>query len=60
MHIIIDCTTAQNQHRYADSLDGFEFKWNKERKAPKSWLEYTNATYKLVNMDNFKEFLKIN
>ena len=46
--------------QYADSLDGFEFKWNKERKAPKSWLEYTNATYKLVNIDNFKEFLKIN
>lgn len=46
--------------QYADSLDGFEFKWSKVRKAPKSWLEYTNATYKLVNTDNYKEFLKIN
>jgi len=46
--------------QYADSLDGFEFKWSKVRKAPKSWLEYTNATYKLVNIDNYKEFLKIN
>lgn len=45
--------------KYADSLDGFEFKWSKERKAPKSWLEYSNATYKLVNTNNYKEFLKI-
>ena len=45
--------------KYADSLDGFEFKWSKERKAPKSWLEYSNATYKLVNINNYKEFLKI-
>jgi predicted AAA+ superfamily ATPase len=45
--------------QYADSLDGFEFKWNKERKGPKSWYEYPNATYKLVNIDNYKEFLKI-
>lgn len=45
--------------KYADSLDGFEFKWSKERKGPKSWFEYPNATYKLVNINNFKEFLGI-
>lgn len=45
--------------KYADSLDGFEFKWSKERKAPKSWLEYTNAKYELINIDNYKKFLKM-
>ncbi len=45
--------------KYADSLDGFEFKWSKVKNAPKSWLEYTNAKYELINMDNFKKFLKI-
>lgn len=46
--------------KYADSLDGFEFKWSKVKKSPKSWLEYPNATYNLVNIENFKGFLKIN
>lgn len=45
--------------KYADSLDGFEFKWIKDRKAPKSWLEYRNATYKLINTENYREFLNI-
>lgn len=45
--------------QYADFLDGFEFKWNKEKKGPKSWFEYPNATYKLVNINNYKEFLGI-
>lgn len=45
--------------KYADSLDGFEFKWSKVKNAPKSWLEYTNAKYELINMDNYKKFLKI-
>lgn len=45
--------------KYADSLDGYEFKWSKVKNAPKSWLEYTNAKYELINMDNFKKFLKI-
>ncbi len=45
--------------KYADSLDGYEFKWNKEKNAPKSWLEYPNATYKLVNIENYKEFLNL-
>lgn len=45
--------------KYADSLDGYEFKWNKEKNAPKSWLEYPNATYKLINTENYKEFLNL-
>jgi hypothetical protein len=45
--------------KYADSLDGYEFKWEKEKNAPKSWFEYPNATYKLINKENFKEFLNI-
>ena len=36
-----------------------KFKWNKEKNAPKSWLEYPNATYKLVNIENYKEFLNL-
>ncbi|KUK77787.1 MAG: hypothetical protein XD93_0078 [candidate division WS6 bacterium 34_10] len=45
--------------KYADSLDGYEFKWSKERNAPKTWFEYPNATYKLINKENYKEFLNI-
>ena len=45
--------------KYADSLDGYEFKWNKEKNAPKSWFEYPNATYKLINTENYKEFLNL-
>lgn len=38
-------------------LFGYEFKWGQERTAPKSWLEYPNATFTLVNKDNFIDFL---
>lgn len=54
-----DGTEVDYIEKYADNLDGYEFKWDKERKAPKSWLEYPNATYKLVNIDNYKEFLEL-
>ncbi len=53
-----DGTEVDYIEKYADNLDGYEFKWDKDRKAPKSWLEYPNATYKLVNIDNYKEFLR--
>ncbi|MGI5897663.1 MAG: ATP-binding protein [Candidatus Dojkabacteria bacterium] len=43
--------------KYADSLDGYEFKWSKVKSAPKSWLKYPNATYQVVNIDNYKRFL---
>lgn len=40
-------------------LFGFEFKWKSaRRKAPAAWLEtYDNASYQLVNRDNFLEFV---
>ncbi len=40
-------------------LFGFEFKWKSARgKAPAAWLEtYDNASYQLVNRDNFLEFV---
>jgi hypothetical protein len=38
-------------------LFGYEFKWRQERTSPKSWLEYPNATFNLVNKDNFINFL---
>lgn len=40
-------------------LFGFEFKWkSKSGKARKTWLEtYDPAFYKLINPDNFMEFI---
>lgn len=40
-------------------LSGYEFKYKKNNtKAPKTWLsEYENATWKLINKDNFMEFI---
>ncbi len=45
--------------KYADSLDGYEFKWSKIKKAPNSWLEYPNSKYTLINIDNYKKFLEV-
>lgn len=41
------------------ALKGFEFKWgNKIPSAPKVWVEtYPNATYQVINRDNFLEFV---
>ena len=40
-------------------LFGYEFKWGDKRsKAPKDWLEsYKQARYKLINRDNYLEFV---
>ncbi len=40
-------------------LFGFEFKWaSKKARVPKTWLEtYSNASFQLVNRDNFLEFV---
>lgn len=54
-----DGTEVDYIEKHADSLDGYEFKWNKVKSGSRRWLEYPNATYKLVNIDNYKEFLKI-
>jgi predicted AAA+ superfamily ATPase len=39
-------------------LFGYEFKWGRERTSPRSWLEYPNSHYKLINRENFIDFLK--
>ena len=41
-------------------LFGFEFKWsNKKAKAPTQWIAtYANASFEVVNQDNFLEFIK--
>ncbi|MBU0576659.1 ATP-binding protein [Patescibacteria group bacterium] len=41
-------------------LRGFEFKWSsrKKPKTPKSWLQtYDNASYQVINQDNYVEFI---
>ncbi|NCN06674.1 MAG: ATP-binding protein [Candidatus Pacebacteria bacterium] len=38
-------------------LFGYECKWKKSRTSPKSWLEYPGAEYKVINKENFIEFL---
>ena len=40
-------------------LFGYEFKWGEKKpKAPKGWLEtYDNASYEVINMDNYLEFV---
>lgn len=41
----------------ADNLNGYEFKWKKERTSPQGWLDYPNASFKLINKNNAGEFL---
>lgn len=43
----------------AEKLNGYEIKWGRERTSPKSWLEYPNSSYEVVNKENFKEFLEV-
>lgn len=40
-------------------LFGYEIKWgNKQNKAPKDWIEtYDNAEYKIINKDNYLDFI---
>lgn len=44
--------------RRAGKLFGYEFKWGRERTSPKSWLQYPNSEYELINRENFIDFLK--
>lgn len=40
-------------------LLGFEFKWSdKKKKAPAQWTTYANASFEVVNKDNFLKFIK--
>jgi len=55
-----DGTEVDYVEQYADSLDGYEIKWNHKKKtAPESWLKNPNSSYRLINIDNYKEFLEI-
>lgn len=40
-------------------LEGYEIKWKKDKiKSPKDWLEtYKNAEYKIINQDNYLEYI---
>lgn len=40
-------------------LYGYEFKWGNRKTSPKSWLEYPNSKFKLINRENFVDFLTI-
>jgi hypothetical protein len=57
-------TTTQQEVDYietnADTVSAFEFKWasTKKAKLPKSFIEAYNPSFRVVNQDNFREFLK--
>jgi len=38
-------------------LYGYEFKWNKESKAPKTWTETYGAEFACINKENFLDFI---
>lgn len=39
-------------------LFGYEFKWGQKHTTPKSWLDYPNSEYKLINKENFTDILQ--
>ena len=57
-------TYSQKEIDYLEERDGrlfaFEFKWNKKKtKIPKEFLDtYENAEFKIINKENYLEFLK--
>lgn len=42
---------------YGGKLYGYEFKWKKTGKAPKTWLETYNGEFECINQDNFLDFV---
>ncbi len=58
-------THQQQEIDYVEEKEGqilgFEFKWNPKKKVsfPKSFLEKYKATKKIINRENFREFVKI-
>ena len=42
---------------YGGKLYGYEFKWSKMTKAPKSWVEKYEAEFECLNRDNFINFV---
>jgi predicted AAA+ superfamily ATPase len=57
-------TTTQQEVDYietnADTVSAFEFKWasTKKAKLPKSFIEAYNPSFRVVNQENFRDFLK--
>jgi predicted AAA+ superfamily ATPase len=57
-------TTTQQEVDYietnADAVSAFEFKWSSTKKAklPKTFIEAYNPTFRVVNQDNFRDFLR--
>ena len=58
-------TTAQQEidyvETYADEVKAFEFKWlnTKKVKLPKSFIEAYNPDFLVVDIENFRDFLKV-
>ena len=42
---------------FSGQLHGYEFKWKKVAKPPKTWLETYDATFNCINQDNFLSFI---
>lgn len=42
---------------YGGKLCGYEFKWKKNSKAPRSWLETYNGDFQCLNKENFVDFV---
>lgn len=42
---------------YGGKLYGYEFKWRKLSKAPKSWVETYNGEFQCLNKENFVDFV---
>ena len=42
---------------YDGQLFGYEFKWSKNAKAPKLWLDEYSKDYQCINRDNFLDFI---
>lgn len=54
----IDQKEVDYVEEYNDRLDGYEFKWAKGKaSAPKEFLAYKNSSIKLINRENYQDFL---
>jgi hypothetical protein len=42
---------------HGGKLYGYEFKWKKTSKPPRSWLETYNGDFKCLNKENFVDFV---
>jgi uncharacterized protein len=41
------------------NLNGYEFKWSKDKTAPKSWMEYSGATFENITKHNYRDFVGV-